>query len=86
MANQMTTVSTQWQKPYTVTKKPDWDEQFTTTPFTPPHMNTVIIKIWAILSCEVGRVIVQAFGKAHPIPLKPPATVEAALSTCLTVL
>ena len=38
-------------------EKNDQDGKFATIPFSPPHINNIMVKMWARLSCKVGRVI-----------------------------
>ena len=63
-----------------------WDEVFVTTPFSPAHMNTVIVKMWARLTCESGSLIKRSFDKTHLVPLRPPTANEAASNAMISAL
>ena len=66
-------------------EKDSWDKSCTTIPFTLPHMNTVVVNMWARLSCEAARTIIRSFNKTHCIPLHPPAMTKSASSACVPV-
>ena len=67
-------------------EKMAWDEVFVTTPFSPAHMNTVIVKMWARLTCESGSLIKRSFEKTHLVPLRPPTAHEAASNAMISAL
>ena len=53
-------------------EKSRWDEKYATTPFTPPHMNGVLSKAWAVFTTRAAPIIVRSFEKTRICPLKAP--------------
>ena len=63
-----------------------WDEEYVTTPYSPPMMNKVMVKMWSRLSCEAGNTIKHSFAVTNLLPLKPPSTTEAAAHACVSAM
>lgn len=64
----------------------EWNKRFVAVPYTPTHVNTVLVKIWAHPSCKSGSIIVKLFDKTHCVPLRPPNTHKAVASDFLVSL
>ena len=54
-------------------RKDEWDEQFGTTQYTPPHMNKVLVNAWNEFTLKAAPIVVKAFKKTKLYPLQPPA-------------
>ena len=63
-----------------------WDEEYVITPYLPPMMNKVMVKMWSRLSCEAGTTIKHNFAITNILPLKPPSTIEASAHACVSTM
>ena len=73
-------------KSYYNNKKAFWDDEYSSTPFSPPMIKTVMVKMWARLVCGAGKTIKHSFAVTNLLPLKPPSMSKAAAHTYVSVM
>ena len=68
-------------------RKSEWSRQFLSTPYSPAHMNTVLVKTWQDFILDSAGVIRRSFVKTKLCPLQSPSANQKFLgNTCISSL